>query len=946
MTYVARSSHIARLGASVAALSAMLLTCFAAPSVSDTRNGTAGKDTLTTESASRPKTLPGASTLYRRDLYLENFRFRRDGDPFGGNGEVTVDGTAEPHIFPNQYKRITRLGVYSVHHSRGPKKCTDPGCQTSHADECHWFNAHGLLFNDWFVDNNYCNPISVDLHFKEEDDLWPTRDIGEFTTNGLTVPYLNSPAPGTTPPATECGDIINTLHSKPARLEFLWDVYATGSAASSGSCDFNSTCGELNLYQFGQASGAELHCRVTLKTLDLLAAGFTGTRVFYFPFDTDAIPATGDQAGNMCGAEYRVRVDLQYTGSGSPTKLLQIEWFNAFNTWQLLTGVPLDFVLANKTIEFIVLRSDIGNPTAAVSSWAVFEQNGFVSGLAPCTPCSQRLTIQLLPDTRCPVVVSVDASAVQSGSGTGAVKIRFSEVMAQITAADVDLSPPLPSGTLVVTQSDARRVLSVLASPSWPPGNWLLTLHATITDAAGNAISDTSDPTTCGVPIPLEFCTEESGMIIANSSGIPVTSLPFGAAVYLRGSQFPPNTGMNVFVLEQSELEDGEVFVDCTDDGYTHVVTDGLGNIPLTNLGVPLAIDEYAVVVDVNSDFGLDPEDRKKSTCGVGLTVGPPCPDAPGPPMALWSLNEKVGSLASSRAHAPVGQIIGTANWIPGRVNGALGLNGATRVDMLLGPDQAVGTADLSVSAWVRTTAASGPIVAHVLANRGYVLRLSGGVPEFVFGDGTGMTPYLASSSPTVVDGNWHLVTVTVNRGSSTGLKIYRDDVVVLTGDPTGRSGSIGSGYPLHIGFDGTSYFTGSIDEVAVYDEELSAADVTDLKNQTAIGGCLDSVVSVPPQYPRRPGGFLSVPTVSPNPAWSSASIDYAIPEAGLTQVSVLDVLGRQVTRLSHRFSAAGRHQTVWDLKDAQGVPVPAGVYLVAVRWNGLSTSRTVQIVR
>ncbi|HZW08556.1 MAG TPA: LamG-like jellyroll fold domain-containing protein [Phycisphaerales bacterium] len=777
--------------------------------------------------------------LYVRQLFVERVYFRRDGDPFGGEGELRMQWSGEPVHFSGQHTQSGTVNDWSVRHAK--KKCADTGCLTTYSSDCRWYQPHTLIWEDWFVEGNYCNPIDIELHFSEEDDVWDTRAVGDYFAT------VSSPTPDPNAIVTQCdwGPIANTLKGKDAKVEYVWRVVPQHKGAVAGrvSCT-ESDCGAIGEFKLGQWAGAFLRCRVTMRqgsTVNLVDQAFVGNRRFDTPLNTDMDPFTGDPA--LCGADYRVTFDLLYPGGSDPTVIASIERWNGFN-WQLLAALPADVLLAPQVLDFKVVLSDIGSPSPFVGAWTVFSQNGFEAGTMPCIdPCEHPLVCELEQDNLCPYVVSVDDSELQSGNGAGALKIHFSEPMAPIGASDITISPPLPpTVTLAFSRSDHNRVLSIAASPAWPSGNWTLTLAPSITDAEGNPLSGEPD---CGYPIPdVLFCTEESGVRLTNSSGQQITRAKYGEPVYVTGSGLPPSTPVAIYLSQDDGLtRGGSRLADWTDTGPELIVTDGSGNIPLTSLGVPVVIDEFGAVADLDLDGQLGPDDRFCLRCGVGLTVGPPCEDSPAPPVALWSMDQASGSVVGERASGLHGvQSGGTPVWTAGRVNGALGFDGVgSRVRVIGGSELWVDDGDFSISAWIQTSALSGTIVSHSDAAGGYTLRLGGAVPELTISDGAGSSVHVAAGAPNLADSQWHHVAATVERLSPTGITIYVDGVPVYTGDPRGQGGAMRPAADLRIGVRaGADFFRGYLDEVRLDDEALSAQDVAQLYEQPETGGCFE----------------------------------------------------------------------------------------------------------
>lgn len=130
------------------------------------------------------------------------------------------------------------------------------------------------------------------------------------------------------------------------------------------------------------------------------------------------------------------------------------------------------------------------------------------------------------------------------------------------------------------------------------------------------------------------------------------------------------------------------------------------------------------------------------------------------------------------------------------------------------------------------------------------------------------------------------------------------------------------------------------MDEFTLFEEALTSGEAVQLMDS-----CSSGFVSVDPGR-GWPAAVLARPRLHPNPAVGSTSIEFTIPAPGMVDLSVFDLAGRQVKQLSHRLTASTTNRTFWQLDDDEGRKVPPGVYLVAVRWNGLSASRSVTVVK
>jgi hypothetical protein len=82
-----------------------------------------------------------------------------------------------------------------------------------------------------------------------------------------------------------------------------------------------------------------------------------------------------------------------------------------------------------------------------------------------------------------------------------------------------------------------------------------------------------------------------------------------------------------------------------------------------------------------------------------------------------------------------------------------------------------------------------------------------------------------------------------------------------------------------------------------------------------------------------------------PNPARQSARWTYAMPEAGAIEVAAFDLAGHPVKTLATGSRPAGQGEMTWDLRDAAGRRVPAGVYLVRARLGANVWTRRLMVV-
>jgi len=82
--------------------------------------------------------------------------------------------------------------------------------------------------------------------------------------------------------------------------------------------------------------------------------------------------------------------------------------------------------------------------------------------------------------------------------------------------------------------------------------------------------------------------------------------------------------------------------------------------------------------------------------------------------------------------------------------------------------------------------------------------------------------------------------------------------------------------------------------------------------------------------------------SIYPNPFNPRTTVEFALAEAGVVDLTVFDVRGRLMLRLDHEYRPAGRYQVTWSGQDRTGQRVPAGAYFC--RLIAAGTSQTVKI--
>lgn len=85
-----------------------------------------------------------------------------------------------------------------------------------------------------------------------------------------------------------------------------------------------------------------------------------------------------------------------------------------------------------------------------------------------------------------------------------------------------------------------------------------------------------------------------------------------------------------------------------------------------------------------------------------------------------------------------------------------------------------------------------------------------------------------------------------------------------------------------------------------------------------------------------------------PNPFNPSTTIPFTIGSGTSRQVqlTIFDILGREVITLMNGQKPAGQYKVVWDGRDRRGVPVPGGIYLVRLKVGTRAQTRKITLLK
>ncbi|MEM9290282.1 MAG: LamG-like jellyroll fold domain-containing protein [Acidobacteriota bacterium] len=223
------------------------------------------------------------------------------------------------------------------------------------------------------------------------------------------------------------------------------------------------------------------------------------------------------------------------------------------------------------------------------------------------------------------------------------------------------------------------------------------------------------------------------------------------------------------------------------------------------------------------------------------------CSPTPSKMVAWWPLDDTTDTDVFERRGGAVGERHGGATTVPGKVRGALQLDGVD--DFVEIPHHSslnLGAGDFSIDLWLAAPPQSG---VRVLVDKrsgqlrgrvhGFSLFLYNGRLGLQLADGP-HTNYVTQLN--VADGQWHHVTVTVDRDNPEGIRWYLDGQLVGKAfDPTPRSGSLNTPTPLWFGKDRflAGRLAGRMDEVEIFRKVLTAQEIASIHRSGSIGKCL-----------------------------------------------------------------------------------------------------------
>jgi hypothetical protein len=259
-------------------------------------------------------------------------------------------------------------------------------------------------------------------------------------------------------------------------------------------------------------------------------------------------------------------------------------------------------------------------------------------------------------------------------------------------------------------------------------------------------------------------------------------------------------------------------------------------------------------------------------------TLQPVCVEPPNTTMIAWyPFDELSGMKAENLATGNTGTLGNSPVHIPGKVAGALRFDGyddyvesPSTIVTNIGPAGLPATCsgsystcrgDFSIDTWIRMPSSSSNLIMIILEKEvssgstltGYSVWIFNGYLILVLADGgagNGGSNYTSTQIPiaTLYNNQWHHIAVTVSRrGNPAGIKWYFNGVLISTNNPTiapTRYGSLANSAPLRIGSPpppsllGWLWFKGDLDEVEIFNRELTQVEVKAIFAAGTAGKC------------------------------------------------------------------------------------------------------------
>ncbi|MFN7922135.1 MAG: LamG-like jellyroll fold domain-containing protein [Bryobacteraceae bacterium] len=404
------------------------------------------------------------------------------------------------------------------------------------------------------------------------------------------------------------------------------------------------------------------------------------------------------------------------------------------------------------------------------------------------------------------------------------------------------------------------------------PGNYTV-VHAAAPDSAGNVFVAGHAEYDLGLPVNPGFSFasgNRSGMLIKlDPAGTPLwadylstTAFSDAYNLALDAQGRPHLTGefaAQVFrsIASQAGQTDG-FFLRLSTDGKTVECAQGLGGSAIDwggGIGVTPAGNVWVAGTTTSAAFplvaaspGLDAQSVARNVFLAEISCTLDCVGVPSGLSAWWQLESGPGStleVVTNTSSTVVFTGAGAPSFPPGVVGHSLLFNANTYVQHT-GTNADFGTGDFSIDFWLRLTSSPEPgnfrtILEKRAGNNGYRVYTNGLSLGLELSDGSSTGSYTVNIPPLI--GSWHFIAVTVRRNSPVGVRFYLDGVAIGTpGNPAAQAGTLSNTGPFRLGARSAAAapdFIGGLDEVELFQRELTVQEVLALFNARSAGKCV-----------------------------------------------------------------------------------------------------------
>ncbi len=195
--------------------------------------------------------------------------------------------------------------------------------------------------------------------------------------------------------------------------------------------------------------------------------------------------------------------------------------------------------------------------------------------------------------------------------------------------------------------------------------------------------------------------------------------------------------------------------------------------------------------------------------------------------VSYWKLEGNAIDSLGVNSNASPNATFSTAN---GKIGQGAGFNGSGAQNIILSNGLNMAGSPMSISMWVKPVGASGyQNLFQKRDNSGtqWQVYLHNGDTKFSFFNGG--TEYLSSTNTTT--GQWNHCVFTLSASSGGTINLYLNGVNKLSQGGVSLGGGTTAGVRMGQRFDTTENYNGAIDEVGIWNRELSSTEVLQLYN-------------------------------------------------------------------------------------------------------------------